>query len=93
MAKPIVVLKIDGHMPLGAPDSTIITDYAKYSRRFDEKFPDYHVFCVPTFKDDQQEPIILEVFYDKDFTQIQYDTLKTMLETEIKSILETKNAN
>ena len=46
----------------------------KIQLALDDRWPDYHVIVVPV--QDQGRPIELDVYYDKDFTDTNYDDLK-----------------
>lgn len=61
-----------------------IRDQAQES--LERAWPDYHVLIVPA--EDQKEVVKLEVFYKKDWTKIQIESLKTKIELRL---LELKN--
>ena len=48
--------------------------------------PDYNVLAIPSYLsvDGSCENLRLQVFYDKDFTPIQYQELKQLIENQIK---------
>ena len=49
---------------------------------------DYYVFCIPSNQslDGSCEDLRLQVFHEKDFTEIQYKELKTIIEESINKI-------
>ena len=53
-------------------------------------FPDYHVLAVPSYMsaDGSAEAIELKVFYEKDFTHIQYEELKKMIMDSLPQKIE-----
>lgn len=74
MAKPICLIKIDTrNMGSGRID---LYETLKF---VGEKMPDYHVFAVPFTDEDENEPVQMQVFYEKDFTDIQYEELKKLI--------------
>lgn len=84
-AKPIVVIYFPDAYMGGSMDRHWIYDYmnalngetdnqSKWSLKKD--YTDYHWFCF--YKDDIREPEF-RVFYEKDFTKIQYEELKKMV--------------
>jgi hypothetical protein len=75
--KPIVVIKADLERIKPCAHDLL----AELTHIFSEKMPDYHVFVLPN--DDHEEPhdvLEFQVFYEKDFTDIQYQELKTLIE-------------
>jgi len=79
--KPICVIKCDHR-------NDILVPIYKIQSIMDERLgKDYHVLCVPFNqpKDESYEPIQLQVFYEKDFTPIQYAELKKIIEDAIES--------
>ncbi len=65
-AKPIVVIYYN-------PPSDG-TEHWRIQEIVEEKWPDYHPLVVPN--PNQERVIELEVFYDKDFTDTNYEDLK-----------------
>ncbi len=53
---------------------------------FVEQLPDYHVFCFPSWRssDEMEGAIEFKVFHEKDFTEIQYEELKKIIEDSLK---------
>lgn len=51
------------------------------NKHLSEMMPDYHVFCIPSNMslDGSCESLEFKVFYDKDFTDIQYLQLEKMI--------------
>ena len=77
MSKPIVVIKIDQEADLGNGRS-FYSEHSHIQKFLDDKLGDYHVFVVPV-GGRPDEAISLQVFYEKDFTEIQYQELKQMV--------------
>jgi len=71
MAKPICVINYDNYSLRGV-------SIEKMTDTFGEKLPDYHVICIPTLRYDlKSPPMDFKVFYEKDFTDIQYEEIKS----------------
>lgn len=64
-------------------------DFRFLQDALDDRWPDYHVLVVPV--DEQERAIELEVFYDKNFTDTNYEDLKKWIEDYIKPSLPTEN--
>ncbi len=84
MSKPICVIKIDinrVNSGAGVNDS-----WGNWQRLFEDKLPDYHVFVLPQDYnyEERQELFNFQVFYEKDFTEIQYAELKQLIEDSLK---------
>jgi hypothetical protein len=79
MAKPILVINycIDG-MPVGIAVKNLreLQDVISESNAND----DYYTFLLPVTTDSH-----IQVFYDKDFKDINYEELKKMIENKIQS--------
>lgn len=75
--KPICLVRFRAKQKEGSPTA------AKLNMILSEKMPDYHVFVVPP-RNYSDEEIEFEVFYDKDFTQLQYQELKDIVEESFK---------
>ena len=77
--KPIVVIKIDQTKDFG--EKAFHETLYRFKKSFEERLPDYHVFVLPLAIDYEQpqDPIQLQVFYEKDFTPIQYEELKQII--------------
>lgn len=75
MAKPICVIYYNPDMGVTA------ISHHEISAAMEVKMPDYHVFCVPSYKSIEGDAELVEfkVFYDKDFTDIQYLQLEKMI--------------
>jgi hypothetical protein len=76
MAKPICVIKIDR---TGAYNGLSLHEVQK---GMEEKMPDYYVFVLPfeqSYVNNYDEPIQLQVFHEKDLTEIQYEELKKLV--------------
>ena len=75
MSKPICVINYNvREIPAG-------TSFGELYEIFKGKLTDYHVLLVPI--DNPEEfvpPFDLKVFYEKDFTEIQYAELKKIIE-------------
>lgn len=72
-AKPIAVVYY--HHRFGATEPGHIQD------ALDDRWPDYHVLVVPAREQDRA--IELEVFYDKNFTDTNYEELKKWIEDSV----------
>jgi len=70
MPKPIIVIKLELEVLRGDLDNLLIMEDI-YSKRFH----DYHVLCVPV-RTNSDEPVLLQVFYEKNFSQIRFEELK-----------------
>ena len=83
MAKPIAVVKLDlnklnKQMNFGDRE----VRYMDIERWVEERIrEDYHVLILPCTE--ITEPIELQVFHEKDFTDIQYEELKQMVQDAI----------
>ena len=91
MSKPIVVIYFPDNFMTGSGDSNWIYEYMQVLNGesptnnkwyLTHDYTDYHWFCF--YKYDIQEPE-LKVFYEKDFTEIQYQELKQLINEAIKS--------
>lgn len=80
MAKPIAVIRI----PEDAfrVERWTWKDCDGIQRHLTENKPDYHWFVLLT---SEHKEMVFEVFHEKDFTEIQYDELKKMIEEKLKS--------
>jgi hypothetical protein len=83
MAKPICVIKIDSNTDLGN-GKNISSEYGSVSKAMSDALPDYHVIVVPTQYEYDPEPIKLQVFHEKDFTEIEYQELKQLITDSLK---------
>ena len=72
MAKPIFIVE--------APMMQTREEFANTQKVLEEKLNDYHVLIVQTNVDDFN----FKVFYDKDFTEINYDELKKLIKEKLK---------
>lgn len=79
MPKPIIVIYYLPDAMTSAGGKLI--PYHEVLDAFETKFPDYHVLCLPSYLsvDGSLENIRLQVFYDKDFTDIDYTSLKLLI--------------
>lgn len=89
MAKPICVIYVDAdRLPKGKPAWEYLRELCEC---YEERMPDYYIFVLPN--NSQEGPMQLfefQVFYEKDFTEIQYAELKSMLEESIKSLKQSE---
>jgi hypothetical protein len=89
--KPIVVVY---YLPeaISPPSGRIIPVY-EVNTEVRNLFPDYLTLAVPSRMslDGSCEDIRLEVFHPKDFTEIQYEELKTLLEAKLEQLKPTTN--
>ncbi len=77
MCKPIVVVKIDVETDMGNGRS-FESEKLHIEKYLGDKLVDYHVFVLP-IRNAGDEPITFQVFYEKDFTPIQYQELKDLV--------------
>lgn len=76
-AKPIVVITLN---PNSVDPSRGMADLLnELDDVFSKKLPDYHVLPVPG-KEEQEYPLTFQVFYSKDFTEVQYEELKKIIQ-------------
>lgn len=77
--KPIVVIYYFPYMVLGKGGRAVHVN--EMNEIMKDLFPDYHTLAVPSNQsaDGSCEDIRLQVFYEKDFTPIQYEELKQMI--------------
>lgn len=75
------------------PDALVIGDskmpnIREVNEMFQRLFPDYNVLAFPSYQsaDGSCEDVRLQVFYEKDFTQIQYEYLKQLIFNSIENI-------
>lgn len=80
MAKPICLIKIDDtRVRFGG---TLAPIY-EIQRVMDDRLTDYHVLVVPfeQIGTESFEPFQIQVFHERNFTEIQYKELREMIET------------
>jgi hypothetical protein len=81
--KPICVIYVDTER---LPNDKGTWEYlGELCRNYEERMPDYHIFVLPN--DNNEGPIQFfefQVFYEKDFTEIQYTELREMIEKSLK---------
>lgn len=78
MAKPIALLYLP--MDLGSGRRTEWSDCNSLMITFEKSYPDYYWIMSP--KESITE-IELQVFHEKNFTEIQYEELKQLIEKSI----------
>lgn len=93
MAKPICVIKVNMEADFGNGQKANLRTLRD---AFDEKLNGYHVFVLPLkFNyEEPQELFVFQVFYEKDFTEIQYEELKKIITDAInqkQSIVSEKD--
>lgn len=90
-AKPICVVKIDMSADFGGGTKPSL--YNLYDAVNGKIGDEYHVFVIPAKIDYENsvEPITFEVFYEKDFTEIQYQELKKIITDSIQQVQEKQN--
>lgn len=84
MAKPICVIY---YLPESvSPPSGKELSISVLNQTFRDMFPEYYILAIPSqlSKDGSCEDIRLQVFHEKDFTEIQYTELKQLIEDSIK---------
>ena len=72
MAKPIFIVE--------APMMQTQEEFAKLQKVLENKLNDYHVLMVRMDVNDFN----FKVFYDKDFTEINYDELRKLINEKLK---------
>jgi hypothetical protein len=78
MPKPICVISLPENIIEGNKTSwEVCRDMMDY---FEKTKPDYHWFVIP---DEKLHTLHFEVFYEKDFTEIQYNELKEMVMSKL----------
>jgi hypothetical protein len=82
MSKPICVIKVDTNRIYFGSSISSISDV---QRIVEERLNDYHVLVIPFNQpaDEYYEPMQIQVFYEKDFTEIQYQELKELITNSI----------
>lgn len=84
MAKPICLIKADTRI---FNDSF---DIWKYQDMLQEKLPDYHIIALPILQI-IEEPITLEVFYEKDFEEKDKDYIINFVKEKMKEYEQNKD--
>jgi len=81
-AKPICIIKVDMNADFGGGKRPNLLEL---SEAFEKRLPDYHVFVLPQADnfEEPHEPIIFQVFYEKDFTEIDYNGLKELINSSL----------
>jgi hypothetical protein len=79
MAKPICVVYYNPEMNGNRINRSEINN------SLSNMMPDYYVFCIPSWKseDGSAEALELKVYYEKDFTEIQYNELKELIQKHL----------
>lgn len=82
MAKPICVIYYEPETVFRNSEKPMY----EVNELFREMLPDYHTLAVPSAmsRDGSCEVLRLQVFHEKDFTEIQYAELKQLIEDSIK---------
>lgn len=85
MAKPIVVIYVPKHFPESGWDPSqvmnILNNTENEKTRSTNYWTEYYWFC---FVNEELDTPELKVFYDKDFTPINFEELKKMIDEQIK---------
>lgn len=81
MAKPICVIKVDNRR-------NRFTEIYQIQHLLDDRLNDYHVLVVPFEQpeDEYDEPMQVQVFHEKDFTEIQYAELKKIVSDAVGTV-------
>lgn len=79
--KPIVVIRFNTN---GISENVSHIN-SELQEKLSEKWADYHVLVIPTA--DQYEDFHIQTFYEKDFTEIQFEELKKIVEGSIKTTI------
>lgn len=88
MAKPICLIKID-FQSLMEVNSRMIDRKEIQDGMANHLGNEYYVIVLPQY-DKPHEPIDISVFYEKDFTEIQYNELKEIIEKHIHDTVPEK---
>ena len=80
--KPIILIHYLPSLfaPVGEGDVAEVNSY------FIRLFPDYHTLAIPSFlseHDPKIEYLRIQVFYEKDFTEVKYQELLHMIKSSI----------
>ena len=78
MPKPICIFRIDTKR---IPE---LSGLSQINRDLSKKMEDYYVFTLPLDSDEKEDSVKIEVFYEKDFTKIQYDELRNIIEESLE---------
>lgn len=81
--KPICVMYFDQEILRSNP----VHDLNRIRMVMEEKMPDYHVICITS--ENAEESVRLEVFHPKDFTEVQYEELKNIINEAIQNFKTT----
>ena len=87
MSKPIVVIYYLPDLLTESGDK--LMSIAKVNEIFKDMFPEYYTLAIPSHlsADGSCEDIRLQVFYEKDFDDISYNELKTIIQNAVKNII------
>lgn len=78
MAKPIALLQLP--LTLGNGKMTEWRDCREIQETMESKMPDYYWLVIPNHT---IETIDFKVYFEKDFTEIQYEELKQLIEKSL----------
>jgi hypothetical protein len=77
MAKPICVVYYEPKVLSRTGNDVSVSEMNKH---LGYKFDDYHVLAIPFDNSDgEKEDLYLQVFHEKDFTEIQHTELKELI--------------
>lgn len=82
MAKPICFLEFDDQRSFGAGGHKL--NLSELFDMFGKMMPDYHVLV--SFANNVEGVYRVQVFHEKDFTEIQYNELKELITQSINEI-------
>ncbi len=82
MAKPICVIKVNMDADLGGGQRVNLWKIREYMLK---ELMDYHVFVLPNMED-ESDIFEFQVFYEKDFTEIQYEELRKLITDSINNL-------
>lgn len=85
MAKPICVIY---YLPEALFPSGRVEPVSEVNSMFRDWLPDYYTIAIPSRQslDGSCEDLRLQVFHEKDFTEIQYQELKDLINTELEKL-------
>jgi len=86
MAKPICVIKVDN-------SNGEFSSIYDIQEALEAKLNDYHVMTVPfnhPEATEAYEPIQVQVFHEKDFSEAEFSEIKNMISEAIKSLDNAK---
>lgn len=85
MAKPICIIKLNAIISELVNGLGLLECCRGLQTEFENKLTDYYVLVIPTYSEEgRDEPIQFQVFYDKDFIEINFEELRELINLELK---------